>query len=180
MHSFNVIYLTGYSGAGKTTIAKELQRLVQGSVLLDGDIIRSTINADLGFTVDDKIENIRRNNALISMLADQEVPVICAFMASIGEERDKLFRSRDDVLRVQLTTPLETCIRRDPKGHYAKQLKNFAGVTAKYTPLPDPHLEIDTSKLSLRECVDKILGYTEHLRSRKFCSCPSKPPKIAV
>lgn len=151
-----LIYLTGFSGAGKTTIGVELQRRLPGSVLLDGDVIRNSINADLGFGLEAKVENIRRNNALIKMLYDQGLTVIGCFMASVAEERDKIFGACRNALKVQLTTPLEVCARRDVKGLYAAKPEHFAGVSARYAPLPSPDLELDTSLLSLDDCVGAI------------------------
>ena len=156
-----LIYLTGFSGAGKTTIGLKLQERLPGSVMLDGDVIRNTINSDLGFCREAKIENIRRNNALIKMLYDQGLTLICCFMASVAEERDKLFDMCGDSLKVQLTTPIEVCAGRDVKGLYAAGAKDFAGVSAKYTPLSQPDLKLDTSKASLEECVNVILNAHE-------------------
>lgn len=152
----DLIYLTGLSGSGKTTIGVELQKRIPGSVLLDGDVIRGTINKDLGFAREDKVENIRRNNALIAMLHDQGLTVICCFMASIAEERDKLFETYGHAIKVQLTTPLEVCAGRDVKGLYASAVSNFAGVSAKYSPLANPDLILDTSTVPLEECVATI------------------------
>lgn len=159
-----LIYLTGFSGAGKTTIGLALQKKLPGSILLDGDIIRSTINSDLGFGRESKIENIRRNNALIKMLYDQGLTVICCFMASVAEERDKLFDMCGSALKVQLTTPIEVCAGRDVKGLYAANASDFAGVSAKYTPLSNPDLKLDTSKLSIDDCVDAVLN--SHLKEK--------------
>lgn len=151
-----LIYLTGFSGAGKTTIGVELQKRLPGSILLDGDVIRGTISRDLGFGREAKVENIRRNNALIKMLYDQGLTVIGCFMASVAEERDKVFGLCANVLKVQLTTPLEVCAQRDVKGLYAAKPEHFAGVSAQYAPLLSPDLELDTSRLSLAECVGAI------------------------
>jgi len=151
-----LIYITGLSGSGKSTIAKELQKNIPNSVLLDGDDIRSTVNKDLGFTRPEKIENIRRNNALIKLLYDQEITVVCAFMSSISSERDKVFKECPNNLKIQLSTPLEVCTERDVKGLYKTKPKDFAGVTSKYEELEDPDIVLDTSKISLKECISKI------------------------
>lgn len=151
-----LIYITGLSGAGKTTIAKELQKQIPYSILLDGDGIRTTINKDLGFEKHHKIENIRRNNALIELLYSQGFTIICAFMASISSERDKIFEQCPNNIKVQLTTSIEECAKRDPKGYYKKNLDNFAGITSKYEPFCKPDLQIDTSKSNLEDCVHLI------------------------
>lgn len=152
----NLIYISGLSGSGKTTIAKALQKIIPNSILLDGDEIRSSINSDLGFEQSAKIENIRRNNALIKLLYDQGFTVICAFMASIASERDKLF-NLIPAIKVQIEIPLEVCKKRDTKGLYDLCPDDFAGVTSIYTPLPDPKLVINTDILSVNECVSLIL-----------------------
>jgi len=152
-------YITGLSGSGKSTLAFELQKYIKQSIVLDGDIIRETINSDLGFTQQDKKENIRRNNALIKLLYDQNLIIICAFMASIKKERDKIFNECPNNIKIQLTTPLEECIKRDIKGLYKNNLDNFAGVSAKYESLENPDLCIDTKKLSIQECINIILEF---------------------
>lgn len=154
----NLIYITGLSGSGKTTIAKQLQRKIPGSVLLDGDELRGTVNADLGFSATDKKENLRRNNALIGLLYGQGLTVICAFMASIPEIRDQLFALYPETLKVQLSTSREVCLSRDPKGLYATSPENFAGHTSPYKGLDSPDLVLDTASLPLEECVSVILS----------------------
>lgn len=161
-----IIYITGLSGSGKTTIAKHLQNKIPNSILLDGDEVRQSVSKDLGFCIRDKRENIRRNNELIKLLSDQGFVVICAFMASIPEERNKLFTERE-VLSVQLTTPLEVCRSRDTKGLYKHYIENLSGVSLPYTPLENPSLSLDTSVVSLIDCVDSIkVVYEEHIRVR--------------
>lgn len=155
-----IIYITGLSGSGKTTIAKALQKRIPGSILLDGDEIRSTVNKDLGFSTQDKIANISRNNELISLLYEQGHTVICAFMSSIESERDKLFAKYPEAIKIQLTTPLFICQERDPKGHYGKYLFNFAGVDTPYPTIKNPDVALDTSVIPLDECVQLILNYS--------------------
>jgi adenylylsulfate kinase len=155
-----LIYITGLSGSGKTTIAKALQQITPNSILLDGDEIRNTINSDLGFDKNSKIENIRRNNALIKLLYDQDIIVICAFMASIKEERDKIFEHCTDCIKIQLSTPIHICQERDPKQLYKQNPENFAGINMKYEPIDSPTLTIDTSINTIEYCVNQI---KEHL-----------------
>ena len=151
-----LIYITGLSGSGKTTIAKALQKITPNSILLDGDEIRTTINSDLGFDKNSKIENIRRNNALIKLLYEQDIVIICAFMASIKEERDKVFKECPNAITIQLSTPIHICQQRDPKQLYKQKLQNFAGVNMKYEPLDSPALILDTSINTLESCVEQI------------------------
>ena len=152
-----IIYITGLSGSGKTTISKKLQKLIPNSILLDGDEIRNSINRDLGFDYDSKVENIRRNNDLITLLNSQGFTIICSFMASIGSERDKLFENNDNVIKIQLTTSLKECMRRNTKNLYNEDIKNLSGFNFKYDELKEPHLKLDTSVLTVQECVDNIL-----------------------
>jgi adenylylsulfate kinase-like enzyme len=152
-----LIYITGLSGSGKTTIGKALQKEIPNSILLDGDEIRSTINTDLGFDIKSKVENIRRNNALIKLLYDQDFVVICAFMASIKEERDKIFKHCTNAIKIQLITSICICKERDPKQLYKQNLQNFAGVNMKYEPFDFPDITLDTHTNSLNNCIKQII-----------------------
>lgn len=151
-----LIYITGLSGSGKTTLAKELQKHNPSFILLDGDELRHSVNSDLGYDKDSKILNIRRNNQLIELLYNQGFTIIAAFMASISSERDSIFEVCKNNLKIQLTTPLEVCICRDPKGLYKKNLQNFSGINFKYEGFQNPDLELDTSKYSIEECYEII------------------------
>jgi adenylylsulfate kinase-like enzyme len=151
-----LIYITGLSGSGKTTLAKELQKQNPSFILLDGDELRQSINSDLGYDEDSKILNIRRNNQLIELLYKQGFTIIAAFMASISRERDKVFETCKNNFKIQLTTPLEVCKYRDPKGLYKKNLQNFSGINFKYEGFLNPDLELDTSKFNIEECYEII------------------------
>lgn len=161
--SGRLIYITGFSGSGKTTIASALQQHIPHSIVLDGDVIRKSINVDLGYDEQSKQENIRRNTELMALLYDQGFTVIAAFMGSLGEYRDLVFDRCPDSIRVQLTTPLDVCIARNTKGLYNKSTSNLAGVTARYSPLTSPDLQLDTSVISVDDCVRSILDI--HLTS---------------
>jgi adenylylsulfate kinase len=158
-----IIYISGLSGSGKTTIAKKLQEEIPNSILLDGDEIRNSINSDLGFTKEDKIENIRRNNDLIRLLYNQGFNIICAFMASIAEEREKIFADIP-ALKVQIDIPIDVCIKRNTKGLYSKNIENFAGMTSKYEPLLCPDIVLDTDMFSITECVNLVLDKYYNLK----------------
>ena len=133
-----VVWLTGLSGAGKSTIAN----LVEGwlalrgchTYLLDGDNVRHGLNKDLGFTAADRVENIRRVGEVARLFADAGVIVICSFISPFRAEREAVRALLDDseFLEIHVTAPLEVCERRDPKGLYAKsragQLPNFTGI----------------------------------------------------
>jgi adenylylsulfate kinase-like enzyme len=153
-----LIYITGLSGAGKTTIGLELQKRIPNSIFLDGDIIRNSMSKDLGFDPVAKLENIRRNNELIRMLYSQGFTVIAAFMASVQEERDKVFDMCLNSTLVQLTTPLDTCIRRDPKGLYAKKLDNFSGTSLPYNTSSHADIYINTAICTVSDAVNIIIN----------------------
>lgn len=159
-----LIYITGFSGSGKTTIAEALRQVIPHAVLLDGDIIRRSVSKDLGYDVASKMENIRRNNELMKMMYDQGFVVIASFMASIEEERDKVFETCTNNIKIQLTTPLEICIRRDTKGLYKNNTKNLAGVSARYSPFKTADLFLDTSVMTVEDCVVEIFHKYKELR----------------
>ena len=155
-----LIYITGFSGSGKTTIGKALQSKIPNSILLDGDEIRKSLNIDLGYSKPHKIENIRRNNELIKLLYSQGFTVIACFMSSIKDERDKVFTTCEYNVKVQLITPVEVCKARDVKGLYSKNLENFSGVSFPYEGFGTPDIAIDTSIESLNTSVNKV--YTKY------------------
>jgi adenylylsulfate kinase-like enzyme len=157
MKQGQLIYLTGLSGSGKTTLATELQKIIPNSILLDGDIIRSTISTDLGYDKDSKVENIRRNNELINMLYNQGFVIIAAFMASISSERDKIFNTCLNNIKIQLTTPLDECIKRDVKGLYKLTPANLSGVNFKYSGFDNYDIAIDTTNISVYDSISTIL-----------------------
>jgi len=120
------IWFTGLSGAGKTTLAKALQKRLNGinipSVLLDGDILRKGVNNDLGFTPDARNENIRRAAEMAKIILESNVIVICAFISPTDSVRllAKQIVGKDNYLEIFVNTPLKVCIDRDPKGLYKK------------------------------------------------------------
>lgn len=156
--SSTLIYITGLSGSGKTTLGLELQKQIPNSIFLDGDIIRNTLNKDLGFDRESKIINIQRNNELIKILYDQGFTIISAFMASISTERDKVFTHCKCNYKIQLNTPMHVCIQRDVKGLYLQKPENFSGVNFPYNGFEVPHLTLDTSLLSPSSCIREILN----------------------
>lgn len=158
-----VIWFTGLSGSGKTTLATALERYLFNhgylSQVLDGDNIRSGINNNLGFSNEDRIENIRRIAEISKLLVNSGVICICAFVSPTEETR-KIVRDivgNDDFLEIYVSTPLEVCESRDTKGLYQKaragMIKDFTGISA---PFELPHgavLSIDTSSKSVEECL---------------------------
>lgn len=148
-----IVWLTGLSGAGKSTIAnlvdQKLFAMSYHTVLLDGDNFRHGLNRDLGFTEADRVENIRRAGEVARLMVDSGLIVICSFISPYAAEREMVRElvDRNEFVEVFVDTPIDECIRRDPKGLYAKArsgaLENFTGITAPYeTPdAPDVHLK---------------------------------------
>jgi len=168
-HLGRVIWLTGLSGAGKTTIGTELERqLFQAghhTYLLDGDILRRGLCRDLGFGADARRENIRRAGEVAVLFADAGCVAIAAFISPFREDRDRVRQSLPSgrFVEVYVNAPLEVCERRDVKGLYAKaranQIKEFTGVSSGYEPPVKPEIELRTDLLSVQESVEKILAF---------------------
>lgn len=162
-----MIWFTGLSGSGKSTIAIALERELHKRGLLcrilDGDNIRSGINNNLGFTEADRIENIRRIAEVSKLFVDTGIITIAAFISPSNDIREMAANiiGKDDFLEVYVSTPIEECERRDVKGLYAKarrgKIKNFTGISAPFEAPAHPALTLDTSALSLEESVNKLL-----------------------
>lgn len=162
-----MIWFTGLSGSGKSTIAIALERELHKRGLLcrilDGDNIRSGINNNLGFTEADRIENIRRIAEVSKLFVDTGIITIAAFISPSNDIREMAANiiGKDDFLEVYVSTPIEECERRDVKGLYAKarrgEVKDFTGISAPFEAPAHPALTLDTSALSLEESVNKLL-----------------------
>ena len=167
-HAPATVLLTGLAGAGKTTTAYALERrlfdLGRAVCVLDGQNMRRGISRDLGFSVSDRSENLRRSAEAAKLLNDAGLIVIGAFLAPEEEVRQKAAEvvGRDRFLVVHLDAPLEVCRARDQEGLYAKaeagEIANFPGVSAPYEPPTAPDLVLDTSQTPVEECVSKILA----------------------
>ena len=167
-HKGQVLWMTGLSGSGKSTIANELEKILysQGkkTYILDGDNIRHGLNKDLGFTDKDRVENIRRVAEVAKLMSDAGLIVITAFISPFRLEREmarSLFE-KNDFKEIYISTPLKVAEKRDPKGLYKKarqgKIPNFTGIDSIYEKPTNPELEIDTSKVSLSKAVKKILN----------------------
>lgn len=162
-----MLWLTGLSGSGKSTIAIALEReLHQRGLLcriLDGDNIRSGINNNLGFSAEDRVENIRRIAEIGKLFVDTGIITIAAFISPSNELRQMATRiiGEGDFLEIYVSTPLEECEKRDVKGLYAKarrgEIRNFTGISAPFEAPEHPVLSLDTSRLSLEESVNALL-----------------------
>jgi bifunctional enzyme CysN/CysC len=168
-HKGAIIWLTGLSGAGKSTVATELERelFVMGlhTYILDGDNIRHGLSANLGFSPEDRTENIRRVGEVAKLLMDAGALVITAFISPYRDDR-RLARSLvndGEFVEIYVSAPLEICEQRDPKGLYKKaragQIANFTGVSAPYEPPEKPDVVVHTDKQTPAECVAQIIDY---------------------
>ena len=164
-HKGAVIWLTGLPGAGKSTLAKALERRLfsrGGSpILLDGDTLRAGLNGDLGFSPRDRSENIRRLAEVATHLAKNGHIAIVAAVSPARDDRDAARRIADELFReVYVATPAEICESRDPKGHYAKAraggLTGFTGIANDYEAPARAELTLDTSGLSVSDATDEI------------------------
>ncbi|MBP6064373.1 adenylyl-sulfate kinase [Bacteroides sp.] len=162
-----MVWFTGLSGSGKSTIAIALERELHKRGLLcrilDGDNIRSGINNNLGFSEVDRVENIRRIAEVSKLFIDSGIITIAAFISPNNDIREMAARiiGPDDFFEIFVSTPLEECEKRDVKGLYAKarkgEIQNFTGVSAPFEAPTNPALSLDTSKMNLEESVNQLL-----------------------
>ncbi len=166
-----VVWLTGLSGAGKSTIANLLEKRLaaQGrhTYLLDGDNVRHGLNKDLGFTEADRVENIRRVAEVAKLMADAGLIVLVSFISPFRAERQMArdLLGADEFVEVFVDTPIADAERRDVKGLYAKaragQLKNFTGVDSPYEPPESPEIRVDTTMNTAQEAAEQIFEWLE-------------------
>jgi bifunctional enzyme CysN/CysC len=162
-----IIWFTGLSGAGKSTIANIVERQLHAgshhTMLLDGDNLRHGLNRDLGFTEVDRVENIRRAGEVAKLLVDAGLIVLCSFISPYRAEREMVRRlvSDGEFVEVFVDTPIEECARRDPKGLYAKAvagtIKNFTGFDAPYEPPMEPEIHLQTIDRQPEQLADGLM-----------------------
>ena len=163
-----MIWFTGLSGSGKSTVAIALERELQKRGLLcrilDGDNIRSGINNNLGFSAEDRVENTRRIAEIGKLFVDTGIITLAAFISPNNDIREMAARiiGKEDFMEIYVSTPLEECERRDVKGLYAKarrgEIRNFTGISAPFEAPEHPALSLDTSVLSVEESVNQLLA----------------------
>ncbi len=166
-----ILWFTGLSGAGKSTLANavdyELYRRGQHTYVLDGDNVRHGLNKDLGFTDQDRIENIRRIGETSKLFLDAGLIVLSAFISPFQADRSMVrgLVKEGDFLEVFVSTPLSVCEDRDPKGLYKKarsgEIKHFTGIDSPYEAPESPEISVDTSKYSIPEAAGKVIEYLE-------------------
>lgn len=164
-----MLWFTGLSGSGKSTVAIALERELHSRGLLcrilDGDNIRSGINNNLGFSAEDRVENIRRIAEVGRLFVDTGIITIAAFISPNNQLREMAAEiiGKDDFVEVFVSTPLEECEKRDVKCLYAKarrgEIKNFTGISAPFEAPEHPDITLDTSKLPVEESVKILLDY---------------------
>ena len=164
-----LIWFTGLSGSGKSSIAnileKKLQAVGRHTITLDGDNIRHGLNRDLGFTKADRVENIRRVGETSKLMVEAGLICISSFISPFASEREMVRTMMDDgeFIEVFVDTPLEVCEQRDVKGLYAKaragDLPNFTGISSPYEAPQDPEIRIDTTQVSAEEAAEQIIDY---------------------
>ncbi len=167
-HRPGVLWFTGLSGAGKSTLAMALeQRLFYKGYqvyVLDGDNVRTGLNANLGFSPEDRAENIRRVGEVAALLADAGMIVITAFISPYRADRDRAREAAGDGFReVFIDADVATCESRDPKGLYkrarAGEIKEFTGISAPYEEPANPDIRVDTSSYDVEACLDNLVAY---------------------
>jgi adenylylsulfate kinase len=165
------LWFTGLSGSGKTTITQGVATILrtQGQRVecLDGDILRQTLTADLGFSPADRAENIRRIGLLAQELTQSGAIVLVAVIAPYRELRATVRKQIGNFVEVYVAAPLAVCEERDPKGMYGRaragEIKHFTGVDAPYEPPLNPEIVCATDRESIEESVDKILVYLKNM-----------------
>ncbi len=164
-----ILWFTGLSGSGKSTIASAVeQKLFESghhTYLLDGDNVRHGLNQDLGFSDNDRVENIRRIGELSKLMVDAGLFVMTAFISPFKVDREvvRALVQSHEFIEIYMDTSLEECERRDPKGLYKKarkgEITNFTGIDSEYEVPNSPELTIDSLELSIQQCADQVIQY---------------------
>ncbi len=170
-HRSIILWFTGLSGAGKTTLAyaveERLHRMGCRSYVIDGDVMRTGLCRDLDFTIEGRNENIRRVGEVAKVMLDAGVIAITAFISPLRSQRRgvRTLVGPGDFLEVFCRCPLPVCEKRDPKGLYrrarAGQIPDFTGISSPYEDPESPELLLDTAKLEVKECVDMVIALLE-------------------
>ncbi len=168
-HASGVLWFTGLSAAGKSTIAHGLEKKLFTcgirSYVLDGDNVRHGINSDLGFSRQDRKENIRRIVEISKLLVEGGLIVLASFISPYKEDRDyvKKYFSEDNFYEIYMKCSIQECEKRDPKGMYKKAregiIKNYTGISAPYEEPESPQLIIDTEKNNIEEAINLVFNF---------------------
>jgi len=181
-----VAWLTGLSGSGKSTLAHALERSLHDEghlvYVLDGDNLRYGLCSDLGFSAEDRTENIRRAGEVAALLADTGAIVLCSFISPYRSDREGVRKTVGDgrFLEIHVDASVAVCEQRDPKGLYKKarqgQIPNFTGIDAPYEAPASPELRVDTSTLAIVDAAHEI---RQTLASRGFLSPPAHSENVS-
>jgi bifunctional enzyme CysN/CysC len=167
-HRSGILWFTGLPGAGKTTLARELERQLFRKgyqvAVLDGDNLRYGLNSDLGFSAPDRVENIRRAGEVAALFARAGFVVVTAFISPYRADRDRIREAHPDLFHeIYLAASVEECERRDPRGLYAKaragMILDFTGVSAPYEPPSAPELRLETGYDTIEHCLSELMDY---------------------
>ncbi|RBW68852.1 adenylyl-sulfate kinase [Bacillus taeanensis] len=168
-HKSAVLWFTGLSGAGKSTVSvaveKELHQRGIHTYILDGDNVRHGLNKNLGFSPEDRTENIRRIGEVSKLFVDAGVVTLTAFISPYREDRDMVreLNNEGEFIEVYVKCSVDECEKRDPKGLYKKaragEIKGFTGIDAPYEAPENPEIVVETDKQSLEESVNQIINY---------------------
>jgi len=164
-----VLWFTGLPASGKSTVANEVAHMLHErghlAYVLDGDNIRHGLNKDLGFSPEDREENIRRIGEVANLFADAGIIAITAFISPYRRDRDRVRKLLGEgrFIEVYVNCPLEVCERRDPKGMYARarrgEIPEFTGISAPYEPPEAPEIELRTDLMSVEQCARVVVEY---------------------
>jgi len=170
-HKAAVLWFTGLSGSGKSTVANAvdlmLHQLNVKTYLLDGDNVRHGLNGDLGFSDEDRVENIRRVSEVANLFADAGLLVSTAFISPFISDREvaRTLLPNEQFIEVFIDTPLAVCESRDPKGLYKKaragEIKNFTGIDSSYEAPVDEEIHIKTADQSIQACAQQVINYLQ-------------------
>ena len=163
------LWFTGLSGSGKSTIANEVEKELfhqnKHTYILDGDNIRHGLNNDLGFSYNDRSENIRRIAEVAKLFVDAGLIVLVSFISPFQKDRElaKKIIGQEDFIEIFVDASFQECAKRDPKGLYKKalngEIKNFTGLDSPYEKPENPDIYINSSKITIRESTKKILDF---------------------
>lgn len=170
-HKGATLWFTGLSGSGKSTVARRVEQLLTErgcfAYVLDGDNVRHGLNDDLGFSPEDRTENIRRIGEVAKLFTDAGAITITAFISPYRKDRDRVraIMADGDFLEVYVCAPLEVCEARDPKGLYKKaragQIPEFTGISAPYEEPTEPELVLHTDQKDVDACAQQVIGHLQ-------------------
>lgn len=168
-HKSCVLWFTGLSGAGKSTLAVELERRLHErkihTYVLDGDNIRHGLNRNLGFSPEDRKENIRRIGEVAKLFVDAGMFVLTAFISPYREDRQMVrdMFAADEFIEIYVKCSVDECEKRDPKGLYRKakagQIKEFTGISAPYEAPSSCEIVVETDRMDIEDCLDTIIAF---------------------